>query len=480
MTERVAFAPCCLLSLRLSPMSQSIREKRPPAETPVSIGNQTTEPGADARGVSSPPESVVLLQRLRSEFESNAAKLPRRANLHLDAIASRASHFWSKHSRASKAAIGLLILAVVGWVPVRSLLQTTSTEAVVNARLVTLRAPIEGDIEAPAGISVGAQFAAGDTVLRVVNRRAERGRLDDLSRLIDQLESERETVASRITDLTVMHTDLANQLRSFQEGRQQQLTARGAEIASELAAARANRDAAEKALARVAPMADSGSISTATLERYRRDVSVTAQAYAAIEHRLAALQVELKAAQSGTFIGDTYNDQPRSAQRIDEIGQKLNELTADLRDRDTRIFTLRKELAQETKRLADRSEATLTTPIATTVWEVLTAPGESVVRGQDLVRLLDCSGAVVTAAVSESVYNRLHIGQSASFVLRGEQAVRTGHIVNLTGVASAPANLAIQPSALSKEPYRVTVRLADADPAQQCKVGRTGRVTFGQ
>ena len=164
-------------------MSQSIREKRSPAETPVSIGSQL-EPGADPRGVSNPPESLVLLQRLRSEFEGNAAKLPKRANLHLDAIADRASHFWSKHSRASKAAIGLLILAAVGWMPVRSLLQTTSTEAVVNARLVTLRAPIEGDIEAPAGISVGAQFAAGDTVLRIVNRRADRGRLDDLSRLV--------------------------------------------------------------------------------------------------------------------------------------------------------------------------------------------------------------------------------------------------------------------------------------------------------
>ena len=58
------------------------------------------------------------------------------------------------------------------------------------------------------------------------------------------------------------------------------------------------------------------------------------------------------------------------------------------------------------------------------MWEVLTAPGELVVRGQDLVRLLDCSGVVVTAAVSESVYNRLHIGQSATFRLRGEQAAQ--------------------------------------------------------
>ena len=129
---------------------------------------------------------------------------------------------------------------------------------------------------------------------------------------------------------------------------------------------------------------------------------MTAETYSAIEHRLAALQVELKAAESGTFIGDTYNDQPRSAQRIDEIGQQLHDLNADLRDRETRLATLRKELTQEDKRLGERAEAVLTTPVVATVWEVLTSPGETVVRGQDLVRLLDCSGTVVTAGVSES------------------------------------------------------------------------------
>jgi len=102
------------------------------------------------------------------------------------------------------------------------------------------------------------------------------------------------------------------------------------------------------------------------------------------------------------------------------------------------------------------------------------------VRGQDLIRLLDCSGVVVTATVSESVYNRLHIGQSATFRLRGEQTTHAGQIVGLTGVASAPANLTIQPSALAKEPYRVTVKLADSGEVGQCKVGRTGRVTFGE
>jgi len=364
-------------------------------------------------------EQLGRLERLRLEFEANAAKAPARKSP-FDAMAKQVSGFWSRHSRLSKAAIGLLPLAVVGWLPIRSLLQATSTEAVVNARLVTLRAPIEGDIEAPAGLNVGTQLKAGDTVLRVINRRAERSRLDDLARLIDQIESERASIASRITDMAVIQAELSGQRRSFQEGRLNQLKARAAEIASEMAAARANRDAAQQAPARVQPMANSGSIPTATLERYKRDAQVTAETYTAIEHRLSALQVELKAAEAGTFIGDTYNDQPRSAQRIDEIAQRLNELNANLRDRDTRLVTLRKELAQEEQRLDERATAVLTTPVAATIWEVLTSPGEAVVRGQDLVRLLDCSGTVVTAGVSEWVYNRLHIGRSASFVLRGE------------------------------------------------------------
>jgi multidrug resistance efflux pump len=200
--------------------------------------------------------------------------------------------------------------------------------------------------------------------------------------------------------------------------------------------------------------------------------------YAAVSHRLAALQVELKAAQQGAFIGDSYNDRPQSSQRADEVGQRLGELTADLRERDGHIFDLRKLLTEEIRRYKENSEAELMAPVAGRVWEMLTAPGESVVRGQDLMRLLDCSGVVVTANVSETIYNRLFIGQSASFRFRGEQMNHTGYIVGLTGVASAPANLAIQPSALAKQPFRVTVKLSDFAETSQCKVGRTGRVTF--
>src|SRR5262249_49098214 len=98
--------------------------------------------------------------------------------------------------------------------------------------------------------------------------------------------------------------------------------------------------------------------------------------------------------------------------------------------------------------------------------------------GQELMRVLDCSGTVITASVGETAYNRLRIGDPARFHLRGEHTQYQGRIIGLTGVASAPANLAIQPSALAKEPYRVTIALPELAKEKQCDIGRTGGVTF--
>ena len=46
------------------------------------------------------------------------------------------------------------------------------------------------------------------------------------------------------------------------------------------------------------------------------------------------------------------------------------------------------------------------------------------------------------------------------------------------GLAEAAANLAIVPSALNREAYRVTVRVPELASEPSCAIGRTGRVIF--
>src|SRR4029079_17257956 len=99
-------------------------------------------------------------------------------------------------------------------------------------------------------------------------------------------------------------------------------------------------------------------------------------------------------------------------------------------------------------------------------------------EGQDLLRILDCGGAVVTATVSESDYNELWIGQPATFQLRGETRAHPGTVVSLTGLTPASSNFAIEQAALRREPYHATIAVPDVAAMGECNVGRTGLVTF--
>jgi hypothetical protein len=103
-------------------------------------------------------------------------------------LSPRRSGFVARYGwRALKSALGLGVVIIAGFGPVQRLLEFSSVEAVVNARLVSLRAPIDGRIEdfAP---TIGAVTPRGRFMLHISDSRADRTRLDDLQRLIDQTE----------------------------------------------------------------------------------------------------------------------------------------------------------------------------------------------------------------------------------------------------------------------------------------------------
>ena len=201
--------------------------------------------------------------------------------------------YWQQHSRVLKTLIGLLVVLAAGWVPMRSLLQTTSTEAVINARLVTLRAPIDGQVQSVGNPSAGTPLAPGAVLVNIGNTRAERGRLDDLRRLVGELEIETKSLLVKRNQLEALRTELSAQTRAFQDGRVNRLEARVAELRSELQAAAARREEANHALERARALAQSGTTSAAVLEKARRDATIAIEAEAALGHRLVGEEVEL-------------------------------------------------------------------------------------------------------------------------------------------------------------------------------------------
>lgn len=381
--------------------------------------------------------------------------------------------------KSIKSLLAIAVAVALGWIPVQRLLASTSAEATVNARVINLRAPIDGKVAifGPT-LAVGTPVEPGEKLLEITNARADRGKLDDLRRTVSALTSESTALTSRLDQLRTLQTDLRAQRDAFQQGRIRQLEARAAELQVQITSAEAQNVDAEEALDRSKKLIANGAQTTATLLHVERDSKVTKLAIDAAKLHLQGNEIELEAARKGLFVGDSYNDLPRSAQRLDEIGQQIIETSSQLDERKTRLSYLKNELEAENRLFATFSTAEVNATVRGRIWEVLTANGEEVRVGQDLLRILDCGGAVVTATVSESVYNKLYVGQAARFHLRGESQEYAGTVASLTGLAAAGSNFAIGQTALTREPYHVTIAVPGIAARAECNVGRTGQVTF--
>jgi multidrug resistance efflux pump len=384
-----------------------------------------------------------------------------------------------KGRQGAKSLIAIAVALALGWIPLQRLLATTSAEATVNARLINLRAPIDGTVTIVAPtLAIGSEVEPSETLLNLTNPRADRGRLDDLRRTINGLTSDMHASSERVAQLKGIEANLLAQRNAFQEGRIRQLEARAAELTVQITTAQAMHADAKEAVERSTKLKQSGSQTVATLLHAERDFKTTQLSIEAARIRLEGNKIELDAAKKGLFVGDSYNDLPRSAQRLDEVRQQILDGSARVEENKGRLGYLEKELAAETEQFATHSHADVNATVRGRIWEVLTANGEEVRVGQDLLRVLDCAGAVVTATVSESVYNKLWIGQQAHFRLRGERQEYPSTVVGLTGLAAAGSNFAIGQTTLTREPYHVTIAVPGLAARRECNVGRTGQVTF--
>ena len=378
--------------------------------------------------------------------------------------------------RTAKVAVALAIAAGFGYAPLRSLFTPASVEAVINARIETVRSPIDGWIESA---PVASEEWAGDAPrLKVSDPLADRSRLDDLRRQRALADVEAEYVARQAKRTLEASAALAEQVDRFRDERIKQLDARLGEDAATLDAAVTKASLAASLSRRSTALHNSGVVAAAETEKSDDALAIAEAERHAIEKRFEQDRVERTALERGVYVGDSYNDTPSSAQRADELRLRVADLEASAEAARARATLLAAAVSEEEALFRQRSAFLAVLPVNGRVWEMLAAPGEHVSKGQDLLRVLDCSHPVVSADVDEGVYNRLTVGSPALFRPAGSPKDYLGRVANLTGSASASANFAIAPTALRKSPFYVTVAV-DSLGETGCAVGRTGVVTFG-
>ncbi|SCY91807.1 HlyD family efflux transporter periplasmic adaptor subunit [Paracoccus tibetensis] len=371
--------------------------------------------------------------------------------------------------------LGLLVIVVALWIIVGEQMSGASADAVVNAPVVTVRATVAGNLTV-APRQLGARVTSGEVLASIEDPVVDRVRLDDLLMEARLEEAARVQIEALLADTETVRASLLERTEIFRACRLEELRARLAHAEARLAILEAGGGPATGAQQQLLDAVEEG------IDRLPAEPRLDALTLDHARERVEVLRIALRAAEDDVFLGDGYNDAPNAEQRAVELAGEISSLLTRLAEAEERVAAVSERVDRERRRVNGLTGGEMQAPVTGLLWEVLQASGVNVQRGDPLLRLVDCRGTLVTASVTERVYNSLAVGDAAEFRLGGTSTVYGATVARLAGSGAETIyrNLAVAPSERHLERYDVALivpELAELG-VEGCMIGRTGRAFF--
>ncbi len=377
----------------------------------------------------------------------------------------------------------LVCAAVVGTYAYRRVLTPVSLEGVVNAPLITLRAPIDGVMEAADAVS-GQSVAATDVLFRVHDTRIdERPRIELIGHLSAAIQRKASVQAS-VNELEMLAGQLRDRDTVYAAAQQVVLAAgvRSSEAAILGAAGGLVNARGQEGRARL--LLASG---TAPKSRLDDAIAVRLGAEAALGRAAAdrdSAVAQLKAERAGVYLQNGFGGSTYHQQRLDEIRVREIELRHQLGNTDGEIASLRSQLDAETARLASFRDIVVPAGAGGQIASVYVSAGTQVLRGNPLADVLDCGGLYIEANVATGWFGSPRAGSPVTIRVYDQDRPMHGYVRALrdSGISLDPSRTI--PVADRQNRQQLTV-LIDLDPDERaevrlhgCPVGRPATVRF--
>lgn len=370
--------------------------------------------------------------------------------------------------------IGILLVLGAIWVILGEQISGASSNAYVNAQLVTLRSERAGKLVLPSR-ALGSAIAKGEPVGEMTDIFVDSVRLNDLGMEKSRKAAEIVSHKARLAALTEARAEMQARSETYQDHR-------AVELAARLRHARERLTILEQVPATTAEELVLAEAASEGTDWIPGAPALTALAIEHARERVAVLETELEAAKAAVFLGDGYNDAPYSDQRIEQIDTEIALEASMLEMAKSHLAAIEERRLQESLRVRTLSSGILESPVNGLYWQGFSADGVTVQRGDPVMQLVDCESIVVSLSVSESVYNSLELGQPATFRFIDQSRTYSGQISRLAGSGAADVykTMAVAPSGKHLERYDVTVTVPEllTDTENPCALGRTGRVFF--
>lgn len=315
-------------------------------------------------------------------------------------------------------AAAVLVAVALWWWAVPFFFPVTS-RAVVNARTVEVRAPIDGTITRIEH-AIGDPVRAGDPLLHVSSRQVDTTQLTTLKTRQAELTARRERVGNECEETVNLANACRANFERYQRALVADLQASHEESAARVEMARTEYEGARRRLANAQGLASRQSLGAVEFDANRDSASV-AQVRIGMER--AAQQrtkKELDAAAQGLFL---HKDAPHYQKQTEELSARLPRLRAELWETDQLLEAMGRAVAQEERRVERLAQAAVEAPVTGVVWQRPGNLNQVVRHNEAVIEVADRDTIFVEALLHQRYLSSVTPGCRAAVNLTGGQTL---------------------------------------------------------
>jgi multidrug resistance efflux pump len=385
--------------------------------------------------------------------------------------------------RNGRIMLGVGLLGLGAWTTVPELVHPTSSDAVVNAEVVTVRAPVDGLLLDGGDLAVGDRVAAGDELARIRALHPDTARRDGLALELSAQRQLLVALQAEDHDLSRLDGDLARRAGAYRAALNRRNAQALDEAAAELRAAEAQAAVAAAELARKQTLFDKDLLAPPALAGARGAKDAADARLAAARAARARVRAEGEAVARGAMAGNGADDTSYAGQRRDEVRLRRAARGVEIAQARIRVTELDRQFAAEAARAGASAEVTLAAPAAGVVWTRFASQGASVRAGDPVLGVVDCSKLFLTAVLPKRHFAGLRAGDRARATLAGNGA-SVAAVVESVRATAAPANAtaAVAPNVEDGRAVVVTLAVRDGSLGNRadnlCQVGQHASVTL--
>ena len=370
----------------------------------------------------------------------------------------------------------LLIIFIISVVP--NFYLNTSSDGIITARTTTITSPIEGVLHFPKDVKYGDYFKKDQLIGEVVNDRIDFSTLQELITEKKTLEGRIESFTKRIKRYKALNAELKKAVKNFQDFSAKKFQSQVKQARNKIKHQQAEFERAKKEYMAVKRLEKVRAVRTRELEKAEANFLKGSERLRESEEFLKELENYLAATNAGTFLGQGNNDSPYSKQRMDQLVIELALADTAVKEATSRLDGINQQIEKERERLEKMKKFKVIAPFDGLVWHKPLTEGSTVVIGNELIVMLDCSKIFLEVMLSEVQFDHIKAGQVIKYRLFGDVNFHKGTIVALRGAETKmdEKNKAASLKKDEKREFRIWIKInpedLDLKPENFYQVGR--------